>query len=263
MKLLTLNVDNKFTTLANKMVDGKGSEVLFVNWLPNNPKQNDIVKSTPKDVRLVIFDRYSNLTAKEVSYYSKRNTILLEPVVMSRPEFLFMPYWIERIDLPLSTWDKNRTFHTGYKGDTISTEAEVILTKFIKSDIHMCAGISTQTTPQNLNVLRELMNIGDYKWDEFNTTIITGSDYDYHYGVLPDISNHLKYGVIPLISHKHKWFHALFKEFILFDTSLVSWYNKNFSPIYYGFMEQMYQNIELYMPEMLIENFIQTIVSLC
>jgi len=270
MKLLTLNVDNHFTSLANKMTDGKGDEVLFVNWKPASKKksrdldQEKIIKSTPKDVRMVVFDRYRALTEGDVTYLLKRNAILLEPTLNPRPGFLFMPYWITRTDLPLDSWSNNRTFHTGYKGEGLSTEAEAILAKAVKNYNSLSVGISVDEKIQSsrYSVIRELMYVGDYKWNDFNTTILTGSEFDYHYGVLPDITNHLKYGVIPLLDHKHKWFHALFKEFILFDTYPISWYNKNFGSIYYGFIEQLYKNIEDYMPEMLIENFVNTIISL-
>jgi hypothetical protein len=276
VKLLTLNVEDKnFISFAKSMTDSKGDEVLFVDWvkLPtpkyqsrgNSPvKQIDIIKSTPKNVRLVIFDRYSCLTKDEVEGYLKRDTILLEPVLRPRPGFLFMPYWIDRIDLPLSTWDKERPFHTGDKSDISRVESDTILMKYAKAIEGIKIGISTdKISEERHNILKEIATFGDFPWDQFYTTLITGTFNDYHYGALPDIRNHLRYGTIPLVSHNHKWFHALFKNFIAFDVSTMIWYHKMSKIGNYGFMDELYRNIGNYMPEMFTENFVQTIISLC
>ena len=281
MKLLTLNVEDKnFISLIKSMTDGVGDEVLFVDWvrLPRpKPQQGkagkvpikniDVIQSTPKDVRLVIFDRHSILTKNEIDMYLKRNAIILEPVLRPRPGLLFMPYWIDKIDLSLSTWDNNRPFHTGYIDRMFHVETDVMLVKYAKIIDGIKIGISSSAiSEERLNILKEIAEIGDFRWNQFYTTLITGSYNDYHYGVLPDIRNHLKYGVLPLVSHNHKWFHALFKDFIVFDTSAMLWYYKICSktPSYnYGFIDGLYKNIENYMPEMLTENFIQTIIALC
>jgi len=277
VKLLTLNIEDKnFISLTKSMTDGKGDELLFVDWVPlSRPvsqtgdgrkipiKNIDIIRSTPKDVRLVIFDRYSSLTKNEVDIYLKRNAILLEPVLRPRPGFLFMPYWVDRVDLPLSTWDKKRPFNTGIKGNILHPEADVILTKHSKID-NIRIGISIPEVPQDrINILKEFATFGNLSWDQFYTSIIVGSDSEYQYGVLPDIRDHLKYGVLPLISHNHKWFHSLFKNFIVFDTSTVMWYLRMNKLGNYGFIDELYRNIDFYMPEMFTENFVLTIISLC
>ena len=277
MKLLTLNIEDKnFLSFAKSMTDGKGEEILFVDWIPlpkpitqnknKAPIKNiDVVQSTPKDVRLVIFDRYSSLTKNEVNGYLKKNTILLEPVLRPRSGFLFMPYWINKVDLPLSTWDDKRPFHTGVKGNISTVEADVMMVKYAKAIDGIKIGITTdKISEERYNILKEIAEFGDFPWNQFYTTLITGSYNDYHYGVLPDIRNHLKYGVLPLVSHNHKWFHALFKNFIALDTTTMVWYHRMCSKIgNYGFIDELYQNIGNYMPEMLTENFVQTIISLC
>ena len=277
MKLLTLNVEDKsFISFIKSMTNGKGDEVLFVDWEPlprpvsqssnggKTPiKQVEIVKSTPKDVKLVIFDRYSSLTKSEAEGYLKKNAILLEPVVRSRPGFLFMPYWISKIDLPLSTWDKERPFHTGVKTNILHSEADATLVKYSKIEGIKIGVSADKISQERFDILKEVASFGDFSWDRFYTTLITGTDTDYHYGVLPDIRNHLKYGVLPLVSHNHKWFHALFKNFIALDTSTMVWYHKMSKIGNYGFIDELYKNISNYMPEMLTENFVQTIISLC
>lgn len=277
MKLLTLNIDDrKFTSLVKSMGNDKGDEVLLVDWLPlptpatqekttRKIKNIEVVNSTPDDVRLVIFDRYSILKKHEIDYYLKKNAILLEPVLRPRPGFLFMPYWINRIDLPLAVWDKKRPFHTGFIDNTPRVEYLSKMARYAANINGIDIGITTGKLPEDqYNVLSNIASIGDFHINQFQTTFITGNHNDYHFGVMPDIRTHLRNGVIPIVSHNHKWFHALFKNFIEFDISTMQWYytmNKKISG--YGFMDEIYNNIGKYMPEMFAENFIQTIISLC
>lgn len=278
MKLLTLNIDDRrFTSLAKSMSDGKGDEILLVDWLPlptpithEKPskvkiKNIEVVNSTPDDVRLVIFDRYSILKKSEIDHYLKKNAILLEPVLRPRPGFLFMPYWINKIDLPLSVWDKKRPFHTGVIDRVPRLEWMSKISKYYENIEGIRIGITTSKMPEEQSrVLSTISSIGDFHINQFQTMFITGDINDYQFGVMPDIGLHLRNGVIPIVSHKHKWFHALFKNFIEFDISTMQWYytmNKKISG--YGFMDNIYNNIERYMPEMFTENFIQTIISLC
>jgi hypothetical protein len=280
VKLLTLNVEDKnFISLIKSMTDGKGDEVLFVDWVPlsrpvthvkegkhKTPIKNiDIVQSTPKDVKLVIFDRYSALTKNEVDIYLKRDAVLLEPVLRPRPGFLFMPYWVNKIDLPLSTWEEKRPFHTGVKTSLLHTEAYVTMVNYSRRIDNLKIGISTNNIPQDrLEVFKGVAEFGDFSWNKFRSTLIVGTDTEHRYGVLPDIRSHLKYGVIPIVSHNHKWFHALFKNFIEFDTSTMVWYHKMCEKISgYGFMDELYKNINNYMPEMFTKNFVETLISLC
>jgi len=272
MKLLTLNVDSKkFIDYANSMVNGKGAEVLFIDWLPTTGSQSQdvtyqiqIIESTPDDVQMIIFDRHSSMTPEEVDFFKNRGAILLEPVIKPRFGFLFMPYYIDKLDLPLSTWEKKRQFHFGYKGFDLSPRSERWLLKAIKEvpDVRVGASIVAKLQGDRYNTLKDVISIGDYNWNDFNITVITGSDTDYYRGVLPDITNHLKYGVVPLVHHKHKWFHALFKNFLIFDHYDISWYKIMYKAISYGMIDELYKNIETYLPEMITENFVSTIISL-
>lgn len=272
MKLLTLNVDNDyFIECIKDQTDGQGEDVLFIDWLPTTNMTQDvtnqihIVESTPDDVKMIVFDRHSALTNDEVDFFKNRGSILLEPVLRPRFGFLFMPYYLNRIDLPLSTWDKDRPFDFGYKGDSLSSATEAILLKTIKEVKDLCVGVSVKNhlSKERYDTLREVIGFGNYGWDKFNTTIITGSEQDYYRGRLPDITNHLKFGVVPLIHHKHKWYHALFKSFVILDHNDVSWYKNMFRSIHYGMMDEMYKNIEMYLPQMFTENFVKIIISLC
>jgi hypothetical protein len=272
MKLLTLNVGSKpFHDIAGDLVSGKGREVLFVNWIPTNDVgrdvvryQIDIIENTPKDVQFVIFDRYSSLTSQEIEFFVNRKAILLEPVLKSRPGFDFMPYYIDRLDLPLSTWDDERPYHFGYKGNALSSKVESCLFRAIKNIPEIRIGVDSKKRlpAERYQSLKEVISFKELWWTDFNTTIIASNDDMCDRGVLPNITNHLKYGVVPLIHQDHKWFHALFKNFIMFDHHEVSWYKNMYKTLNYGFMDELYKNMELYLPEMLTENFVSKVISM-
>ncbi|MCK5021583.1 MAG: hypothetical protein KAS32_31535, partial [Candidatus Peribacteraceae bacterium] len=157
-------------------------------------------------------------------------------------------------------WDDERPFHTGVKGNSITPDGVSSILRTIKEVDNIDIGVSVNTN--GYDTLRDVVSIGNHWWDKFNTTIIAGTESDYDRGVLPDISNHLKCGTIPLIHHNHKWFHSLFKRFIMFDHSEVVWYNKMFETCHYGFMDEIYKNIDEYLPEMITENFVKSIVEM-
>lgn len=270
MKLITLNVyDERFVSLTKRMSDGKGDELLFFDWNladksidPQKKSHNLLVlESTPKNVRIVIFDRYCALTDKEASYFLKRGSVLLEPRVTPRPGFLFMPYWIHKNDLPLSMWDKKRPFDVGFKGSSLDKCCESILAKSVKEikDVKVGVSVDNKIPKERYDIVKEIMSIGQYKWNDFKCSVIC-TDTDY--GILPDIRNHLNYGVIPLLSPNYKWYHAVFKKFIIDDINTIRWYIKMYSTCGYGFIEEIYKNINDFMPEMVMENFIQSVISL-
>lgn len=272
MNLLTLNVDSvPFLEYAQRMSSSKGGDILFIDWIPttgpiteNTKKQIEIVEAAPQGVRIIVFDRFCSMRDTEIKYFNDREAILMEPQLMTRPGFMFMPYFIDRLDLPLSTWDRERPYHIGVKGKVLSTESEACLLKSIQSipDVKIGVDVETELHPDRFNTLSEVMDIGEIGWMNFNTTIVTGTANECWRGVLPDISNHLKAGVIPLVHHKHRWFHSIFKHFIMFDQNDVSWYKTMYGSCNYGFMDQLYKNIDTYMPQMITENFVQMLIEL-
>jgi len=277
MKLLTLNVDNdSFLNQINDMVDGKGREVLFVDWIPTTghvsneiTNQINIMESLPENVRIIIFDRHRSMTDDEITFFVNReNTVLTEPSLMTRPFFLFMPYYIEMVDLPLSTWDNERPFHTGVKGDVLEVSSERYLLNAsihsMKNDENIRIGVSIKNRIRSdkYDILKEVMTFGRFGWSKYNTTIVSQNDDDRYNGVLPDISNHLKYGVVPLVDYKCQWFHAVFKNFIVYDYRDVVWYKKMFKTCNYGFIDELYKNIREFLPQMIIENYIDMLISI-
>jgi hypothetical protein len=254
------------------MSDGKGDEVLFIDWIPvgKHPtkemiRQVDIVKSTPSNVRLIVFDRYQTLKSTEIEFLLNRGSILIEPVLKCRPGFVFLPYWIDKIEHSLSIWNNERKFHFGYIGYRFTSDAESILLKSIKdiSNIKIGVSSSVRIDSDRYNSLKNVMVFGNHNMSNFNVTILTGNDVtDYDKGVLPDIRDHIKYGTTPLLYNKHKWFHALFKNFVIFDNTDVKWYKELYKTCHYGFMDELYNNINNYLPEMFTENFIESIIAL-
>lgn len=275
MNLLTLNVDNvPFLEAASRISNmaDRSPDILFVDWLPTNvvndavTEQIRIMESTPASVRIIIFDRHSSMTDGEVDFLLNKNAILLEPVLFPREGFQFMPYFIDRLDLPLEVWENDRAFHTGVKDTILSTESESFLLKCIKMSPEIRVGVDTTTRfhRDRREALKEVIVFGKHQWTDFESLVISGSSVtdDFDRGVMPDITQHMINGVIPMVSHKYKWFHSLFKNFLMFDENDILWYKRMFHSCNYGFMDEIYKNIDRYMPEMITENFVEKIVEL-
>lgn len=272
MKLLTLNVyDRPFFDCIKDMTDGKGDEYLFIDWIPTVENENnrnvisqvEIVETTPIGVKLIIFDRYRKLTEKETTYLLNRNALLLEPSISTRDGFIFMPYWIRRFNHNLSVWEHDRPYDSGFVGNTLPIDAESILLKAIKhSDVNIGVTVYDGMDNDRFNSLSEIMDLLLIDHHLFKTLVLAGVQDDYDNGVIPDISKMLENGVAPLITHKHKWLHSLFKEFIIYDYKDILWYKNMYKTCHYGFMDEMYKNIDTYLPEMFVENFVKRLIEL-
>jgi hypothetical protein len=235
MKIITVNVkEQKFNNLIEQSNDNK-DEILFVNWLPTDTITNDVRNqvNTITDFlhnqkQVIVFDRFSILTNDEIKFFVKNNVILYEPVINHRKFFDYLPYWIDLPnDYPLEIFNKRK-----YS---------------ITFDNHQWEGI---------NLLGKTIH---YKQD----SLCNENKYKlFINNRLPDVTDCIKHGTIPLLFHTNKWFHAMFTNSIIKDIKELDYYLKLYKHCAYGLMIEFNNNIKNYMPEMLIENFIENLISI-
>lgn len=234
MIITTLNTDKKFNKILSSFND-KGEEILFVDWIPTDDitksvktQVNTITSFLHKEKRVIIFDRFSILTKDEVDFFIKNNVILYEPVINCRRNFNFLPYWIDiQSDYSLEIFNKRK-----YSITFDNYEWEGI--KLLGKSIYYNQNSKTSENKYKLFINDKSM---------------------------PDIRSCIQYGTIPLLFHTNKWYHALFHNFIIKDLKEFDYYLRMYKHCAYGFIIEFNNNIKHYMPEMIIENWIENFIN--
>ena len=266
MKLLTLNVyDEDFIKSVHSQTNNTGDDVLFVDWVPTDHKdfgiQIDMLSSLPNDVKLIVFDRNRYIDEDLINILVNRKSILLEPVVFPRKHFMFMPYWINfNTDM-----ENQKVYNIGFIGNTIYPEAENRLLGLLK---HFNIDIGVHTLEHlDDNKIKSFegvfgVNSGDnVEWDKYSSTFIVDNEYNYEKGVMPDIRNNIKYRSLPILSHNHKWFHAMFGDFVAKDYKDLGWC-ASVTVNHEGFLDDLCEHIKKVFPDMIIDNFVEKTIHL-
>ena len=259
--------DQKFVEAISARVDMKGKNFTFFDWVPTNQKSVDVAsqiqemkRCQDEQVPVIVFDRHSSMTEEEVIFlHKKTKALLLEPSVVTRPGFEFMPYWVHLREFTWRDFQENRKFQTGYKGDHFTKDLESNILGVIKDKISV--GLDTKLPADKYDVLKTIVCIDKFEFDDFDTMIITGTQDEYDRGVLPDISHMLLSGTVPMLYHKHKWLHSLFRHFIIYDHNDIRWLAKLYKNCGVGFLEDMQKNILEYLPEMEASNFVDSLLE--
>ena len=269
MKPTLCNVnDVEFIKLLSERVgDQQGREFVFFDWVSTDVPCEALVnqiqemkRCQEQQIPVIVFDRHSCMTPDEVMFLHKRTKALLfEPAIISRPGFQFMPYWVQFREYKYSDFKDNRRFQTGYKGEKFTKDLEVNVLSVIKDEF--VVGLDVKLSKDKYDILKSIICIDKLKYSDFDTMILTGDHDDYNRGILPDIAPLLQSGTVPLVHHKHKWFHSLFRHFMIFNHDDIRWSVKLYQNCGIGFLEDMQKNILEYMPEMEINNFIDNLLD--
>lgn len=271
MNLILLNVeDNTFIEEVNRQTDGSGDDAVFVDWVSekdyNFGKQIDVMSSLPDGVKMIVFDRFGVMGDDIVQYLTDKGAVLLEPVVQPRKHFKFMPYWLNEFKKPEIPKIKNpKSNGVGFIGDVLYPEAENYLLKICK---HFNIPVSVHTTNRldkskydSLNGVFDLKHGGTIDMSSIGTALIVSSQDSYDWGVMPDIRYHIKHGVLPLVSDRHKWMYSMFGDFIISDyKDIAYWCNTTIN--HDGYIDDIISNINRFFPEMMVGNFVETIIHL-
>lgn len=268
MKLTLVNIgDQDQLDMANSRTDGKGKEVVFFDWKPSNIKSGylnnqveQMMRCRDEQIPVIVFDRYLSMTNEEIIFlHKKTNALLLEPSVVTRPGFQFMPYWIHFKEYKCSDFENERRFQTGYKGNMFTKDLEYNILSAIRDKLTV--GLDVKLDQDKYDVLKSVVIIDKFEYEDLSTMILTGTQDEYDKGVLPDIRWIMDSGTIPCLYHKHKWLHSIFKHFVVNDHNDIAWLAKLYKTCNIGFVEEMQKNILDYLPEMEASNFINSILE--
>lgn len=268
MKPTLCNVnDLVLTQLISERVGDKGKEFTFFDWVPTNQKSDAVANQIQEmkrcqenQIPVVVFDRYSSMTNEEVLFlHKKTKALLLEPAVIPRPGFHFMPYWLHFREYKYTDFQGNRRFQTGYKGNRFTKDTESCILSVIKDGITV--GVDAKLPPDKYDILKEIVTISMSEWSDYDTIILTGTKEEYDRGILPDIRPLMENGTIPLLFHKHKWLHSLFRHFVIYTHADIRWASMFYEKCGVGFIEDVQKQILEYLPEMEASNFVDILLE--
>lgn len=259
--------DTELRELLDSRTNQKGKEVVFFDWVPTNRNDErldnqvrEMKRCHDERIPVIVFDRYSSMTDDEVIFlHKKTKPILLEPSVVTRPGFIFMPYWVHFKEYKCSDFQDNRRFQTGYKGDKFTTDLESSILSVIKDKL--IVGLDVKLPQDKYDVLKSVVCIDRFEYTDLDTMILTGTKEDYNRGRLPDIRSLLEFGVVPCLHHHHKWLHSMFRHFVVYSHDDIRWLAKLYKNCGIGFLEDMQKNILEYLPEMEAGNWVDSLLD--
>lgn len=251
---LIKNEFGKCVTLTNI----ENSEVVFIDW-PGNGFFKHFHKLFDPQKKTIIFDRFLSISPSESHTLRNKGVILSEPVVnFRRKYFNYIPYWIKikkLHDIELNTYykqydiifkgaiqDKRTSFNkyyipynTMYKNEVVIDDMSYTGRDFIKANI---------------------------PFNECKTTFIIGSEDDYRIGYLDyNFIDALNNNCIPLVVNENKYFSSLSPYRInnIFDMNYIV---SNYDISYVGWLLGIYETIQDYYPEMVVENVVKQIIEM-
>lgn len=277
MKLTVNNADQHLRAELSQVcelvnIDDKPNGV-FVEWATEGKpfeEQTRLIDICVKNnIPMIVFDRHQNISPDEVSFLLSNGAFLWEPAVGDRPFFSFQPVWGRIIrdfrDLPLV--EGGRKIQLGYAGSLVK---KIPTFKEYYLPIHEIGEfrVAVIDNEGNRSVCNKVDQMGisvagsDTKISDIGTTILLGTDHDYQVGRLdPNLFIYLENGVVPLLPHEHRWFHAVFDDLVVGCEDDVEYVLRSHDIIAFGSIYDIYCNLDAYLPECNVKNVAKRIVK--
>jgi hypothetical protein len=231
MKNITLvNVDEVISSALQEHFDISGmiSENVFIDWhLPKeNIDQITILEESIKNKsNVVLFDRYLSLKQHEVDWLLRyKNVYLFEPCLITRKGFQYMPFWYKAYDT--IEW-------SGY--DTRRQDIGVVHD----------SRIDVIGNDYSIPICNTYLDV--------DMTILFCSKREYKIGYLPDMTKILHSKCVPLLPGEHKYYWKLFQGLVVNNRKDLEWC-LNVLRLYDALIYGIYDNMEKYFPEMIVDN---------
>lgn len=260
--ILYFNVEENLSQEINKITKSKSKEYtsVLIDWIPtkksvnqkkasNLLSQTDILEKYVKTLPIVIFDRYRSITTEEHSWLKKFNVTFFEPAILRRNGFLYLPNWTKIKELHHIQINNNkRNVNLGYIGyltdKTKSFDKYYIKTKISNPDLNVT--ISTEN--------EEYKSLGitykkDLQFSDIEFSVILGNTNDYAVGHLDSyFFKALDNNCIPFIPKENRYYSAM--PLVVDNNKWYDMYVNMYDRIYVGLINDIYQGIKKYYPEM-------------
>ena len=272
MKIGLFNVSNqelvdelaKEFTLINLDTDMENPQAIFFDWIPNEArfksplleKQNLLVeKCYVRKIPMLVFDRHLGITPEEYRMFKKAGSILFEPALDFRPDFIYLPFSIKMKDkqsLAINPENEKRKYSlvcNGFLDDKIlSFEKYVLPHHKIYGNTAYCCIINKAKEKEYFDY--GLSNLKDVKFADAKCALILGSTRDYKVGYLDQtFFDALKSNCIPLLPSENRYYNL----YNITKPFQIPFYYRAYNISHFGFILELYERIEEYYPEMTVE----------
>ena len=234
-------------------------EYYLIDWIPNDINTITFCKSLDENVPIIVFDRYCSISNDDFIWLDNRNSVLMEPAINHKNGFIFQPYWIDFNKITFN--HKERPYIIGYKHKSyVNDDIFDLLIKSSNDGYSTC--IDAYIRNDVFKGIKNKIDIKPSRYNDFCYLLISGSDDDIQRGVVPDIRDMVYNGTVPLLWHTHYTMHGLFKHLIIERYSDLKYFCNIYDTIKNLYLHDIMDNIRMYMPEMIQENFIHTVLNI-
>ena len=262
INLININ-DQSFENKLTEMIDhyALNKKCYFIDWKSNDQNTIKLCKSLNEDTPIIIFDRHCSISDSEFLWLNDRNTVLMEPAINHRNGFVFQPYWIDFDRIQFNNSKDTRSYDIGYKGKAyFNDDLTNLMTEISVDGWSSCVDAYIKHEIWSEISKNIVVSVSDY--NDYNYLFVYGNDNEIQRGIVPDIRNIVYNGTVPLLWHTHYTMHGLFKNLVINSYSDLRYFCGIYQTIGNLFLDDIIDNINMYMPEMKQENFIQTILNI-
>lgn len=276
------NIDKNISLKLSKFLDVKEIEDkdtfphfdgIFIDWTYKF-KSKDWAKQaalidfyTKKKIPIVIFDRYFLITRKEYDWLKKFKVFFFEPAINNRRGFAYLPQWIIKPDYKWYAKDKEeRKFDLAYKCNNLNNNLKSFENHYLKyiklypnkKVVYSTHGINKHKEKQYKEF--DLKRVTDFSFNQSTFTIIIDTQKNYNIGYLDEnVFKAMSQNCLPLLPIEHKYFNNMFSDVIIKNIIDLNYYVDCYGKIKEMIIEEIYERIEKYYPEFIIDNTVEVI----
>lgn len=242
---------------------------LFIDWVPKLPKYKDawikqaslLQQYIKIDKPIVIFDRYFSLDKKEYEWLKKFNITLLEPALMGRKGFNYLPEWIDSMDIQ-TIYRDTREFDLVFEHDNIEffmkgfdywfrDFARIFHDKKVAYSTNEITDFKKKELEENNLIYWESK---EKLFLKGNSTVAFHNDISYKIGHFnKNYFNAMRLGCIPFLPAQHRYFHGLFKGLVIENLNDLDNYIKMFGRVRAILVEDIFEKIRKEWEEFTVE----------
>lgn len=285
--IYTMNIEKYLTdALAQKLpvlefsksINMNDIDGVFIEWVDENTnsfiEQAAVVDYCAKNKKyIVIYDSNFHLKEKEYRWLQKSTkSRFYESCIKNRPGFFTMNnirqiLWKD-FDLLENIEDDdddrgNNLYYNGYISNKYKT-----FEKYYRNTANDYPDIRVSYSDENISEKKKEyykesnLMFSKSEWDDVDCSVLIGSYKDYMSGnISQDLYNMMSMLCIPLLPEEHRFFHSIFKSFIVSDFNTIEYFIRTIGKARKAIVIEISENIEKLFPELTMNHTVDTLVD--